>query len=57
MFSAFRNPCCSPSNVTYATGNPFLPTAAAIIADWFGGTTLSSSPCSRISGHDNRSTA
>ena len=24
MFSARRNPCCSPSNATYAAGKPFF---------------------------------
>ena len=32
MFSAFRNPCCSPSKVTYFTFSPFLRTASAIIS-------------------------
>ena len=30
--------------------------ASAIIADWFGGTTRSSSPCNRTIGHTSRST-
>ena len=34
----------------------FARTAAAIISDWFGGTTLSSRPCRRINAHDSRST-
>jgi hypothetical protein len=46
IVSTIRNPCHSPSKVKSATGNLFRPTASAIMNAWFGGTTLSSIPCS-----------
>ena len=41
---SFPEPVLLTSDARYATGRPFARTAAAIISDWFGGTTLSSSP-------------
>jgi hypothetical protein len=55
MLFARRKPCPSPSKVRWATGIPLRRSASAIISDWFGSTTLSSSPWKRMTGQDNRS--
>ena len=52
MFSALRNPCCSPSKSTNATGTPLSRRAFTIVSDWPAGTTLSSLPWKKMTGRE-----